>query len=204
MSKLRSLFGPPKSEIWSKFADAIGGEFIPGGFWRADRLFFRQGVWDILLDTYTVSTGQSSITYTRIRAPFQSLDGMTLKVYPEGFFSSIGKKFGMQDIQIEDIGFDGSYIIKGNQPGRVRLFLSDRQIKNLIQEQPRVFFAIKTPQGSRKNRPQEGVKQVFYQCTGIIKDTARLEKLFELFALSLTQLVKIGSASENTPTYSYR
>jgi len=204
MTRLRSLFGPPKSEIWSEFAEAIGGEFLEGGFWKADRLFYRHGVWDILLDTYTVSTGQHSITYTRIRAPFQSLDNMRFKLYHQGFFSEIAKKFGVQDIEIEDQDFDDAYMIKGNQPHKIRKFLSEPRLKDLIQKQPKVFLAVKKPQGTRKNRPPEDVNQLFYQCTGVLKDKARLESLFELFSLALVHLVKIGSASDRTPNYSYR
>ena len=120
MGVLKSIFGPSKDEIWSQIAGDVGGEFIDGGFWRKDVLVYKHGEWQILLDTYTVSTGNSSTTYTRMRAPFVNKDGLYFKIYREGLFSSIGKFFGMQDIQIWDPFFDEQFIIKGNSPEKVR------------------------------------------------------------------------------------
>ena len=100
MGILRSFFGPSKNEIWSQIAGDIGGEFVEGGFWGKDVLVYKHGEWQILLDTYTVttSTGKttSSTTYTRMRAPYVNKDGLYFKIYREGFFSSVGKFFGMQ------------------------------------------------------------------------------------------------------------
>ena len=75
MSILRELFGPSKGEIWSQLSQEIGASYDEGGFFGKDvvRLTYRQ--WEITLDTYTVSTGKSSSTYTRIRAPSLNPDG---------------------------------------------------------------------------------------------------------------------------------
>jgi hypothetical protein len=66
MGILRSIFGPSKEEIWSQMARDIGGEFIDGGFWGKDVLVYKHGEWQILLDTYTVttSTGKTSSSTT--------------------------------------------------------------------------------------------------------------------------------------------
>jgi len=70
MGFLRNVFGPSRNEIWQQFASAIGGSFTEGGFWNGGTVEAAHGQWIITLDTYTVSTGKSSITYTRIRAPW--------------------------------------------------------------------------------------------------------------------------------------
>ena len=70
MRKRKSIFGPSKDEIWTQMATEIGGDFIEGGFWGKDVLIYKHGEWQILLDTYTISTGTSSHTLTRMRAPF--------------------------------------------------------------------------------------------------------------------------------------
>ena len=67
-SKRKSIFGPSKDEIWTQIATDIDGEFIEGGFWGKDVLIYKHGEWQIILDTYVVSTGQSSHTLTRMRA----------------------------------------------------------------------------------------------------------------------------------------
>ena len=70
MSFLRTLFGPSKDEIWQQFSAAIGGSIVAGGYWKGSMVEAAHGQWIITLDTYTVSTGKSSVTYTRMRAPY--------------------------------------------------------------------------------------------------------------------------------------
>jgi hypothetical protein len=117
MSLLRSIFGPSKDEIWSSIAKDIGGKYIDGGFWKKDVLRYRHRDWEILLDTYTQSSGSgsnhSSTTYTRMRAPFVNKDGLYFKIYRKGIFSSIGRFFGMQDLEIGDsFGSNLGFILK--------------------------------------------------------------------------------------------
>ena len=146
MAILRSIFGPSKDEIWSQVARDIGGEFIDSGFWGRDALIYKHGEWQIRLDTYTTSSGgdpPSSTTYTRMRAPFLNKDGLYFQIYREGFFSSIGKFFGMQDIEIGDPFFDEQLIIKSNNAEKIRLLLADTSIKELIQQQPHILIEIR-------------------------------------------------------------
>ena len=121
MGILRKVFGASQGEIWSQIAQDIGGEYIDAGFWKKNALRYQHGEWEVLLDTYTVSTGKSSSTFTRMRAPFINQDGLRFKIYREGVFSSIGKCFGMQDIEIGDGFFDDQFIIKGNDISKIKL-----------------------------------------------------------------------------------
>ncbi|MEM6967472.1 MAG: DUF3137 domain-containing protein, partial [Bacteroidota bacterium] len=95
MSFLRSLFGPSKKEIWSQIAYDIGGRYKEGGFWKRDYIMYYHADWEIILDTYTRSSGKSKVTYTRMRAPFANKDGLYFKIYKKGFFSGVSKFFGM-------------------------------------------------------------------------------------------------------------
>ena len=203
MGILRSIFGPSKDEIWSQIAGDIGGEFIEGGFWGKDVLVYRHGEWQILLDTYTVttSTGKttSSTTYTRMRAPFVNKDGLYFKIYRQGVFSSIGKFFGMQDIEIGDPFFDDQFVIKGNSTDKIGLLLSDEKLKTLIQQQPRIHLEIRDDEGWFGAAFPEGADELYFQCVGVIKETELLKSLFELFSMTLMRLVQIDSAYENDP-----
>ena len=203
MGILRSFFGPSKNEIWSQIAGDIGGEFVEGGFWGKDVLVYKHGEWQILLDTYTVttSTGKttSSTTYTRMRAPYVNKDGLYFKIYREGFFSSVGKFFGMQDIEIGDPFFDDQFVIKGNNSGAIKRLLADSKVKELIKQQPRIHLEIRDDEGWFGTAFPEGVDELYFQCVGVIKETERLKSLFELFSLTLMRLVQIDSAYENDP-----
>ena len=199
MSKRKSIFGSSKDEIWTQIAADIGGEFIEGGFWGTDVLIYKHGEWQILLDTYVVSTGTSSHTVTRMRAPFINKDGLYFKISREGFFSSIGKFFGIQDIEIGDPFFDKQFVIKGNNPEKIKLLLADGRIKELCQSQPRIHLSIKDDEGWFGTDFPEGVDELYFECVGVIKETERLKALFGLFCLVLQRLVQIDSAYEDDP-----
>ena len=198
-SKRKSIFGPSKDEIWAQIATDIGGEFIQGGFWGKDVLIYKHGEWQILLDTYVVSAGTSSYTVTRMRAPFVNKDGLYFKISRQGFFGSIGKFFGMQDIEIGDPFFDKQFIIKGNTPEKIKLLLADRNIKELCQTQPRIQLSIKDNEGWFGTDFPEGVDALNFECVGVIKETALLKALFALFCLILERLVRIDSAYADDP-----
>ena len=138
MAFLEHIFGPSKEEIWKQIANDIGGEFIDGGFWKKDLLRYKHANWELLLDTFTRSHGKSSSTYTRLRVPFLNKDGLYFKIYREGFFSGLGKFFGMQDLQIKDQRFNDSFIIKGNNQERIEQLLNDYQVKMLFDMVPKV------------------------------------------------------------------
>ena len=204
MRKRESIFGPSKDEICTHIARDLGGEFIAGGFWGKDVAIYKHGEWQILLDTYTVTTKtsderRSTTTYTRMRAPFINKDGLYFNIYPEGLFSSIGKFFGMQDIEIGEPFFDKQFIIKGNNPEKIKLLFADDRIKELCQLQPRVHLRIKDDEGWFGTDFPEGVDELYFERVGVIKEIALLKALFELFCLVLDRLVQIDSAYGDDP-----
>ena len=203
MGFLRSLFGPSKEEIWSQIAKDIGGEFTDGGFWGKDALVYKTGEWQIVMDTYTVSSGtgqnRSSTTYTRIRAPFINKDNLQFSIYREGLFSGVAKFFGAQDIQVGDKFFDENFIIKGNNELRIKDLLEDKEIKELINYIPRIHFEIKDDEGWFGTHFPEGTDELYFRCVGVVKDKQLLRDLFELFTRTLERLVEIDSAYEAAP-----
>lgn len=199
MGFLRDFFGPSKDEIWSQIATEIGGEYIDRGFWMKDDLLFKHKEWEIVLDTFTRSTGKHSTTYTRLRAPFVNKDKLRFNIYSEGFFSSIGKFFGMQDIEIGDKFFDEHYIIQGNDGQKIRQLLRSEELKALIINQPNFNVKIKDDEGWFGQDFPVDVDQLYFECTGVITERRALLNLFELFSAILDRLVRIDSAYKDDP-----
>ena len=201
MSLLRNLFGPSKDEIWSQIAKDIGGEFIDRGFWKNDQLRYQHGEWELVLDTFSRSNGNnSSTTYTRMRAPFINKDKLYFKIYRENIFSSIGKFFGMQDIEIGSDFFDDNFIIKGNNPQKIKELLRSSALRNYFNRQPRVMVKIQDNDSNVfRNHFPHGVDQLYFECMGIITNKADLHNLFKLFTELLDRLVAIDSAYEDDP-----
>ena len=203
MGFFKSIFGPSKDEIWGQIAQDIDGEYNDAGFFGRDVLKYRHGEWEIHLDTFTRSSNsgqhQSSTTYTRMRVPFKNKDQLYFKIFPENFFSPVGKFFGLQDIQIGDSFFDDSFVIKGNNESRIKEFLSDSRVRELIQAQPRVHLEVKDDEGWFGASFPAGVDELYFETYGVIKDPHTVKLLFELFTTILDRLVEIDSAYESAP-----
>lgn len=196
---LMGLFGPSKKEIWQQLADEIQADYINNGFWSGDRVEAHIDNWIVVLDTYTVSTGKSSITYTRMRAPFTNFGNFYFKIYRAGFFSGLGKIFGMEDINIGYEEFDEDFVIKSNDEEKIKQLFSDKTIRDLIEMQPQINLEIKDDEGYFFKHFPEGVDELYFQVTGVIKDMDRLKELYELFAEVLKELCSMGLASAENP-----
>ncbi len=194
-----SFFGPSKDEIWGKIADDIGGSYEDSGFFGGDVLRYCSGQWEITLDTYTVNSGRSSQTYTRMRAPFVNKDGLYFKIYREGVFAAIAKTFGMQEIELGDTFFDLDFIIRGNNSDKIKQLLSDESLKALIRYQPNISLEIKDDEGWFGGSFPDGVDELYFECYGIVTDESLLRNLFDMFCLTLQRLVEIDSGSDSKP-----
>ncbi len=187
-------FGPSKDEVWRELCQEIGAEFVEGGFWKGNKVQAHVGPWAITLDTYEDSSGDSSTTYTRMRAPYVNPDGFRFTIYRKSLFSGLGKILGMQDIEVGDPEFDEAFIIKGNDEDRVRVLFSDPKIRQMIEDQPQIRLEVKDSEGWFGPKFPEDVDELHFQVIGVIKDVERLKALFDLFASVLDQLCWIGSA----------
>lgn len=199
MSALRSLFGPSRQEIWKKLSTEIGAQYVEGRLWKGDKVQASHGEWTVTLDSYTVSTGHAVIVYTRMRAPYANPGGFRFSVYRRGFFSDIAKRFGMQDIEVEDQPFDQDFILRGTDESKVRELFSNKRIRELIALQPDIHFEVKDDEGWFSTRFPEGVDELSFHVTGVIKDVERLKLLYELFSETLDELCRMGAAEERAP-----
>jgi hypothetical protein len=192
-------FGPSKEDVWQRLCQEIGAEFVSGGLWKGSKVQARVGPWTITLDTYTVSSGESSETYTRIRAPYVNPDGFRFTIYRKGVFSDLGKLMGMQDIEVGEPEFDEAFIIKGDDEFKVRDLFANPRLRALIQAQPRIRLEVKDDEGWFRGRFPEGVDELHFQVGGVIKDLERLKGLFDLFTEALEQLCRIRAATKQDP-----
>lgn len=199
MSFFKNLFGPSKSEIWQQLSDQVGGEYIERGFWSGDKVEMRHGEWTITLDTFTVSNKNSSTTYTRLRAPYVNPEEFRFTIYRKSVFSSLGKFFGMQDVEIGIPTFDEEYIIKGNNETQLRKLFANERIRGLIEAQPSIHLTVKDDEGWFAADYPDGVDCLNFHTVGVIRETERLKTLYWLFAETLDHLCQIGSAYRDDP-----
>jgi hypothetical protein len=193
------LFGPSRDEIWRQLCQEIGADFVDGGFWKGGKVEARHQDWTITLDTYAVSTGHSTHVFTRLRAPLVSRDGFRFTIYRKGLFSELGKRLGMQDIEVgHSSRFDEDFIIQGNDESKVRALFANAEVRRLIDEQPQIHLELRDDEGPFRRLP-EGVDELAFHVNGVLKDVARLRLLFDLFGAVLDELCRIGSATPDDP-----
>ena len=197
---LRKLFGPSRDEIWSLLAQQIGAQFTAGQGWTGrSRVDAQFGQWVVTLDTFVVSTGKSTITFTRMRAPFVNRDGFRFTITRSGVFSPVARVLGFQDVEVGDAPFDQAFVVKTNDEPRVRAFLADPDLRAKLALQPTLTLSVLDDEGWFGAKFPQGVDELKFHTVGIIKDLVRLQQLFELFATTLHRLCAIGSAYEDDP-----
>jgi hypothetical protein len=199
MTMLRGMFGPSQREIWQQLSAETHAQFVEGSFLKSDKVQAAHGEWIVTLDKYVVSTGKTTVVYTRMRAPYVNPDGFQFKVYRKGFFSGLGKMLGMQDIEVGQPEFDDGFIIKGNDEGKLRQLFANAKIRALISAQKDINFSVKDDEGWFGPTFPDGVDELQFIVVGLIKDVERLKRLYELFAETLDELCRIGSAYQSDP-----
>jgi len=193
------IFGPSRKEVWKQLSEEINANYIEDSFLKVPRIEYKHNNWTIYLDTYTVSTGKSSTTYTRMRVPFINQKKFLFKVYRKGVFSNIGKALGMQDIEIGYDYFDNEYIIKGNDEILLRRLFQNHNIRNLIEKQSRILLEIKDNEGRFGPKFNDNESELYFVVIGVIKDKERIKNLFELFVKIIDELETIGITVNQVP-----
>ena len=193
------MFGPSKKEIWRQLSAEMQATFVDGGAWKADRVEAAHGQWLVTLDTYAVSTGKTVVVFTRMRAPYANPDGFRFTIYRRGVFTALGKLLGMQDVEVGYEEFDRDFVIKGNDENKLRQLFANAKLRDLISAQKDIKFSVKDDEGWFGAKFPDGVDELAFVVAGIIKDIDRLKKLFELFAETLDELCRMGSAYESKP-----
>ena len=199
MGAFRGMFGPSRKEVWQQLSQEVGGRFVEGGFTKPDKVQVTHGEWTVTLDNFAVHTGKAVIVFTRMRAPYVNPDGFRFKVYRRGFFSDIGKALGMQDVEVGQAGFDDEFIIQGTDDGKLRQLFANPKIRELIDAQKDIDFSVKDDEGWFGATFPDGVDELVFQVGGVIKDIDRLKLLYELFAETLEELCRMGSAYRSDP-----
>jgi hypothetical protein len=199
MGILRKWFGPSKAEVWRKLSEELDARFVKGGFARGDKVEVSHGEWTLTLDTYAVSTGKTTVIFTRMRAPYVNPSGFRFTIYRKGVFSGVAKRLGMQDIEVGHEPFDTDFIIKGTSEGQVRELFANARLRELLEAQKDVHLTVKDDEGWFGTKFPDGVDELLFHVAGIIKDIDRLKHLYELFAVTLDELCRIGAAYENAP-----
>jgi hypothetical protein len=177
--RARIAFGSQAGGHWELRVMDSNGTRQPHAGLSDTRVEVTHGEWTVTLDTYAVSTGKVTILYTRMRAPY---------VNPEAF-----------RFEVADPAFDHDFIVKGTDEGRLRSLFASVALRELVQRQPQIHLSVKDDEGWFGAKFPGGVDILTFAVPGLIKDIERLKTLFELFAMTLDELCRIGAAYARDP-----
>ena len=194
---LRELFGPSRDEIWRQLASEINATYVAGdSWWKRDKVQASHAGWFITLDEH------GKYHHTRMRAPFLNPGGFRFTVYRKGIFSELGKYLGMQDVEVGHPDFDRDFVIKGTDDTKLRQIFGNARIRELITAQPQIHFEVKDADGIFERdlfaeKPPEDLDVLEFLVDSRhskIKDKEHLRLLFDLFAETLDELCRMGTA----------
>ncbi len=185
-----------KRAAFQAAASDLDATFVKGKRTSGDQVHLEHGPWNVILDTYVVSTGQATITYTRARALYVAKDDFTLRITRKNVFTRIGELFGFHGLLVGDQELELKYKIKSSSEPRGRSFMMDDRLRELIMVQPSLRLDVQPLSWWKRRKSGDGIRTVTVQTTGVIKDPDRLANYVRVVAATLDQLVKIGAARD--------
>ncbi len=198
------LFGKSKKEAWTEFAESMGAEAIDEGWAKGGikvRLAYKS--WEVVMDTYTVSTGKSSTTYTRVRAVFVLGMEFDFKIFRTSVLTKIANFFGKQSALTGDAAFDEIFTVRSSQENVVQSIFENETLKQMFLALKRVNFFVKKAKGKKETKHVDNEREVHYYMTGVIKDGEILALIFGIIINLLDEFEKHEIAKSDKPQISY-
>jgi hypothetical protein len=190
-----------KEEAWGEVATALGGQIQTDRKGKPQQISFTDGDWEIVLDTYTVSTGQSSATYTRVRALLNGQgspgrEEFELSVTRRNLFHGLARLFGIREVPIGYGRFDHTFFVRSNEPNHARSLLRGTVIGQLLLDNPSVKLEVKRPGKRIRKAAGEGIREIHLQTSGVVKDPRRLQDMLRLCSDLLQELLRLAVGTE--------
>ena len=133
---------------------------------------------------------ESGYAFTVLQAPFPDPTGFKFAIYPQDLLAEIGKLFGMQDVKVGYPAFDDKFMIKSNQPEKVKLLFTDPEIRQRLEKLHHFKFEINHVDVSEANHPA----RLELTISEGVTDPAAIEDLFILMLRTLDKLEPVASA----------
>lgn len=185
---------PDRHGVWDAFVERQGGEAERDRKGRVKSVRFAHPAGDIVVDTYTVSTGNSSVTYTRARGSYRAQVPLSCKVWKEGFLGRVAKKLGMRDLTVGRPTLDRDFIIKTDNPGHARSLLAGSRVGELLERDPKLQYQVQKRKRPKKEPEDAPDGEVQVRIAEVVTDGDRLDTMLALCRETLDAVVRIGVA----------
>jgi len=191
----RCGFGSIKDAVWAKLEAGLSAKLSDKNLLKETRIEVNLNNWTVSLDAYSANGRE----FTRIRAPFRKKSDIKFKIFHKDFYSTFIKLFGMEDIVLGTPVFDETFIIQGNNPGKIALLFSDKKVQSLMLKENSLLFQLKEDEGWFQNTYKDGVEELYLETEGSITTLTRLRSFYEIFATVLSLLCDLDPACKEMP-----
>ncbi len=187
---------PGKAEAWESFAASREGRVVRNKRDKPARIDLPHEEWTLSLDTYVVSTGNSSQTFTRVRCPYAAASDFRCKVRKSHPFAFIGRLFGLRDLSMGRGEFDRRFLVYSDSEGQARSFLLGTRVEQLLLMEPKIRLDVKPLERKHRKRVGDGIRQVVVWTGGDVREGEKLAHMVDLCAAVVDQLARLGVAAE--------
>lgn len=195
-SKARGL---ARREVWRSVAARTGGRFVEGKRPAKDRVILEHGPWEIHLDTYVVSNGQTAVTYTRVRSYFLGWRELKVVVRRRNVFDRLLEALGFGSRLPLGRTLTEKYVVKGHPSPRVSSLFTGSHLSEAVMAVPSLRLEVK--RAGRKSRKKFGESAGVVVCrtTGVIREVDRLVSMLNVVREALDGVQRVGEANDDAP-----
>jgi hypothetical protein len=191
--------------FWARTASrplsaALSGGYSPDMDRRKDRIILRVDDWTVAVDLH--QQHDSGRIFTRIHAPYISVEGFRFKVYHGELAEEIANLPGAKGApcrSLEDIEVGGQVlgdllVVKATDPVEIRRLLSNRKISRGLETEPSVLLY-----AEHFELYPEDVDVLTLEVPEHAVTLSRLRRIIELFSEVLHAMCHMGAAYEDDP-----
>jgi len=186
--------------VWLDFADEMGVKQKDEGA-SSDEAITEVSVkvpgkpWQLTFYPY-VNHGKKRTSGTTVVLPFQGADQFVFSVFHQKGGWSLGKLFGLQDIEIGDAEFDGKFIVQASQKFKVVELFGDLTLRDQLLAQEGAL-ELKIVADAKSVSPEWPVpsdhRVLLYTQDTIIDDFTRLKSVYSLMIGVLERIRAVGA-----------
>lgn len=188
------------------FVDAAKDEI-----WRRLRMHLENDLWDgaplrvghaafvVTLDVHAELAGRGTDLVTRLRAAWANPRGLTFRVKRRGALDGLATLLGAQDVQVGDPPFDHAFVLRTNDPDRLRALLADDALRTELLASAAEIVEVRPDEGWFGPEFPDGVDELYLEAPGRIAAVAEVERLYAVFATLLDRLTLLGVAPPEEP-----
>lgn len=182
----------PVDEVWRHVAGELGGHVVTGPK-KAERLEVPHGEWLIVTDIHTQSTGEGTVTYTRVRALFQRAAPFRLSVTKRTPFHSIGALFGYRPVPMMYPQLDRALFIRADRADLARSLLRGTGLGQQLMRDP-LKLEVTRPERRIRRIAGDAVGEVRILKSGIRRDVSEVRSMVQACMQTLDGLARLGIA----------